>query len=309
MLIGLSTEKIRLRVCDLSIVDSCNLTCAHCGAFAPHIKRPPRPLAEVLKTIDLAAKVLKIDLLQIGGGEPLLHPNLVEILSFCRNSQLSQQMMLITNGLLMHSAPTELWELIDRLMLTVYPGLNLKLPSEKIAEKCRRHGIEFFPVIRKTFNYRFLNKKNEHPGLLQEVFQTCKLKYNCHNLRESKFFKCGTSAVLRDFLDATNIDDSQHCVSDGVSLMPRKTLRKEINAYLLSNKPLFACQYCTGSLGKEVGVAYLGRSDQEAELQNYRHGDNSVDTVMTLHQEIAGGGWFSRTQHAVRNHLARFRGW
>ena len=74
----------------------CNLACTNCNEF--DAVSPPVPLAEMLKRVDLLA-ALGTTIITISGGEPMLHPDLDEIIRrIRRNGAIAT---LITNGYLL----------------------------------------------------------------------------------------------------------------------------------------------------------------------------------------------------------------
>lgn len=77
-------------------VRRCNLACAYCNEF--DAVSAPVPLPEMLKRIDLLA-ALGTTIITISGGEPLLHPDLDEIIRRIRSH--GAIATLITNGYLL----------------------------------------------------------------------------------------------------------------------------------------------------------------------------------------------------------------
>jgi MoaA/NifB/PqqE/SkfB family radical SAM enzyme len=76
----------------------CNLACAYCNEFDDHSK--PVPLETVCQRIDLLA-ALGTTIVTISGGEPLLHPDLDQIVAHIRGRRAIAGM--ITNGYLLTS--------------------------------------------------------------------------------------------------------------------------------------------------------------------------------------------------------------
>ncbi|MGC9947153.1 MAG: radical SAM protein [Bryobacteraceae bacterium] len=74
----------------------CNLACAYCNEFDDHSK--PVPLETVCQRIDLLA-ALGTTIVTISGGEPLLHPDLDQIVAHIRGRRAIAGM--ITNGYLL----------------------------------------------------------------------------------------------------------------------------------------------------------------------------------------------------------------
>jgi SynChlorMet cassette radical SAM/SPASM protein ScmF len=77
----------------------CNLRCRHCW-IAPKVQTEDRPHAyldvDLFRSILDQAKPLGLNGLKLTGGEPLIHPRIMEILKILRESQLSVSME--TNG-------------------------------------------------------------------------------------------------------------------------------------------------------------------------------------------------------------------
>jgi len=89
----------------LEVNETCNLTCPVCFAdSAPH--RPKnRSLAEIEAMLDtLVASEGEPDLLQVSGGEPTLHPQILEILRLARQRPI-RHLMLNTNGVRLANEP------------------------------------------------------------------------------------------------------------------------------------------------------------------------------------------------------------
>ena len=77
-------------------VRRCNLACTYCNEF--DAVSTPVPLAEMLRRIDLLAD-LGTTIITISGGEPMLHPDLEEIIARIRRR--GAMATLITNGYLL----------------------------------------------------------------------------------------------------------------------------------------------------------------------------------------------------------------
>ncbi|MGB3146950.1 MAG: radical SAM protein [Paracoccaceae bacterium] len=83
----------------IEVNDSCNLTCPVCFADSSPARTTNRSLTEVEAMLDaLIASEGEADLLQISGGEPTLHPQIIEILQRAKSRPI-RHLMLNTNGL------------------------------------------------------------------------------------------------------------------------------------------------------------------------------------------------------------------
>lgn len=83
----------------LEVNETCNLTCPVCFADSSPARNTSRSLTEVEAMLDaLVASEGEPDLVQISGGEPTLHPQIIEILKLAKSKPI-RHLMLNTNGL------------------------------------------------------------------------------------------------------------------------------------------------------------------------------------------------------------------
>jgi MoaA/NifB/PqqE/SkfB family radical SAM enzyme len=82
--------------CSLYVTDRCNLDCAYCTEYDN--SRPHPSLDDLKKWI---RKIRELGTMRIAlvGGEPLMHPNIVEVIRYCR--ELGFAISLTTNGFLL----------------------------------------------------------------------------------------------------------------------------------------------------------------------------------------------------------------
>lgn len=83
----------------IEVNDHCNLTCPVCFANSAPSRDGTKTLAEVEAMLDaLVASEGEPDLVQISGGEPTLHPQILEILRLAKSKPI-RHLMLNTNGI------------------------------------------------------------------------------------------------------------------------------------------------------------------------------------------------------------------
>ena len=85
--------------CSLYVTDRCNLDCAYCTEYDNSKRHPPLP--DIKRWLDHIAKLGTVRVALVG-GEPLTHPDIVEIVSYARGLGLATS--LTTNGFLLTSA-------------------------------------------------------------------------------------------------------------------------------------------------------------------------------------------------------------
>lgn len=83
----------------IEVNEHCNLTCPVCFASSSPAREGQKSLDEVAAMLDtLVASEVEPDLLQISGGEPTLHPQILEILHMAKARPI-RHLMMNTNGL------------------------------------------------------------------------------------------------------------------------------------------------------------------------------------------------------------------
>ena len=80
----------------------CNLSCSYCNEYDKH--SPPVPLATMRERLDHLARLGTANI-EISGGEPLLHPDLDELIRHIRGT--GALAGLITNGYLLNEKRVE----------------------------------------------------------------------------------------------------------------------------------------------------------------------------------------------------------
>lgn len=83
----------------IDVNEACNLTCPVCFSESSPQRAMHRPLAEIERMMDaLVASEGEPDLLQLSGGEPSIHPQILEIIAAAKRRPI-RHVMLNTNGL------------------------------------------------------------------------------------------------------------------------------------------------------------------------------------------------------------------
>jgi uncharacterized radical SAM superfamily Fe-S cluster-containing enzyme len=118
----------------IDVNEACNLTCPVCFADSSPSRTLHRPLAEVERMMDvLVASEGEADVLQVSGGEPTIHPQILDILRAARQRPI-RHLMLNTNGVRIAREPA----FADALVEFV-PGFEVYLQFDSLDAKAIRH--------------------------------------------------------------------------------------------------------------------------------------------------------------------------
>jgi GTP 3',8-cyclase len=233
--------RVHTRSLEAHVVDHCNLTCAECCSLSPLL--PPRltPPAALAEDLALAAKVLAPRTFKLVGGEPLLHPEIVELVAVARRSGLAPRVSLTTNGLLLPRMPDALYEQLDALTISRYPSPTL--PAALVAEveaKAARFGVRLNWKHQDAFVTMSLpRRRDDGDPATAAVWSRCWLRERCHLVRDGRFYTCTRPVHLASWLGPGHEPSG-----DGLSLAGCDA--DTLLAYLRREPPLSACAHCAG---------------------------------------------------------------
>jgi uncharacterized radical SAM superfamily Fe-S cluster-containing enzyme len=155
----------------IEVNEHCNLTCPTCFASSSPLRTSQRSLAEVERMLDLLVDSEgQPDLLQISGGEPTLHPQILDILHAARRRPI-RHVMLNTNGIRIAQDPDFVaalaemkrafevylqFDALSREALQTIRGADLRRVRERALDALDEAGISttLVCVIRKGVNDR-----------------------------------------------------------------------------------------------------------------------------------------------------------
>jgi 7,8-dihydro-6-hydroxymethylpterin dimethyltransferase len=118
----------------IDVNEACNLTCPMCFADSSTAKTYHRPLAEIEKMMDaLVASEGEADLLQLSGGEPTIHPQIIEIIEAAKRRPI-RHIMLNTNGIRIAQDPAFVEQLAS-----FKPGFEVYLQFDSLRPSVLKH--------------------------------------------------------------------------------------------------------------------------------------------------------------------------
>ena len=161
-----------LLLCNYYVTYRCNAYCNFCH-FGDHEKFKKTPLADFedyKNNIEQIAK-LGVKFLDLTGGEPLLHPQISEMVKFAKGLKL--QTSITTNGLLYHKYAEALAGNVNLL------HFSLDSPDEEEHNKIR--GVNCFKSVLKSLEVA--KNLGEYPDILFTVTNETYIKLpQMHNL-------------------------------------------------------------------------------------------------------------------------------
>ena len=227
-----------LEYLEINIVDHCNLKCNACTHFS-NISEPKFVDARILgfqlnRLNNIFGKITKVRLL---GGEPLLHPDIVNILNISRGTLPYSKIELVTNGLLLDKMSEDFFQALYKnkisIEITNYPPIQNKTKQFKEILSSFKIMYSITPmVINFTAN---LNPKGNSDQ--EQTFKNCRHTY-CKILRDDNIYICPISAYIDKYNKRFNKNIPY---PKGINIHSNSA--KEILNYLKKSEE--TCKYCT----------------------------------------------------------------
>jgi len=94
---------------DIMIAYSCNIACRGCISISDQKRNGIEPFERIVADLDIWKNYIQPDVATIFGGEPCLHPRLLDISKTIRNAWPNATIRLITNGYLLDNFDSDAW--------------------------------------------------------------------------------------------------------------------------------------------------------------------------------------------------------
>lgn len=222
---------------DIPITDSCNLNCAGCLSFSSLSKNPNNvEIQELVKSVEHLEKIgCSPCAYTLSGGEPLLYPDLKELISSLKKVT-KKPINLLTNGILIKKRINDILG-IDMVCFSKYPGLKY---NDQI-NLLKQNGIKTMFHLRSKDNFINLGLSETKNSDLEtdDVFKR-KCFLNCLSLKDSRLYSCRVTSnihILNEYFEK-NFEIHE---SDFLDIFKIKD-KKEILEFI-KNKHEF-CKYC-----------------------------------------------------------------
>ncbi|MEI0446103.1 radical SAM protein [Brachyspira intermedia] len=231
-----NNKKESLYNIEVQIVDHCNLNCYGCTHYSTLAKENFIDINNFKNDIEELSKKIDLNKFRIMGGEPLLHPNIINFLEESRKYLPNTKICLVTNGILLPKMNIEFWNALRnnniQIDITKYPPLNDNF--SKYLDLCDEYGVKIGD-IHVANKFWFIFNPSGDSDLLQ-TFNNCTQK-NCKNLRNGKLYHCPTSLYI-DFYN--KYFNKNIPVSPGIDIYSNSS--KEIINFF--NTPIETCKFC-----------------------------------------------------------------
>lgn len=178
---------------EIHVTNHCNLKCCGCAHFSNISEEYNIKIEDFEKDISTLVKKVNYRILNILGGEPLLHPNIDILFDKAREICPDKSIALNTNGILLPEMDTTFWESLRRnnilIRLSIYPYTIRQ--SKKLIDIIQKNNAKICDIWDGRKFY--LRKAKFYQNDIEKIWQNCDAK-NSHQLYKGKLYICPTSA-------------------------------------------------------------------------------------------------------------------
>lgn len=238
---------------NVDIVDHCNLNCKCCGHFSPLAEKSFLSLDSFERDCKRLGELSngEIERLELMGGEPLLHPQIIDLMRVSR-LYFKGVINLDTNGILLSSQADDFFKACYdydvSIYITTYP---LKLNGDKFHEISKKHGIKI--IYKESDGIASRSWYKNHRDLtggqnVEKNFHDCKWGNSCYILEDGKLSTCVMPFKTKHF---NRYYGEKFIISksDYIDIHKAKSL-DEIMDFL--RKPIPFCRYCLPNNAEQI---------------------------------------------------------
>jgi len=174
---------------------ACQNRCVSCNHFVAAQRPWMADPAVIARDLEMAAKVMHFRVYNMVGGEPSLHPQVVEIARLIRASGICDRVEMTSNGQSCERWDDNLYAALDDLIVTPYKLTDAQ--RSLIIDKCAEYGValQWHPVI---FTYAGYKQADRARG--EALYRHCWYKRNRNVIDAGYFYRCCIGRFIPELL-------------------------------------------------------------------------------------------------------------
>jgi MoaA/NifB/PqqE/SkfB family radical SAM enzyme len=240
---------------EVHIADHCNLNCKGCDHFSPIadekyldidiFNRDCKRIATLTKN--------KVHLIKLLGGEPLLHPQLIDFLDITRKYFPNSHIIILTNGILLLKQSNEFWETCKKNNISIHISkYPIKIDHRAIELLAKTHDIVLEYAggqVKEMWRIPFdINGTQDIKFNVKECFRFNK----CIFLQDGKLYTCPMIPCIKHFNKYFN-QNLEVTEDDYIDIYKARSI-DEILTFLC--KPVPFCRYCNFKEAVTGGITW-----------------------------------------------------
>jgi MoaA/NifB/PqqE/SkfB family radical SAM enzyme len=239
-------RKQLIPILHIHLTDHCNLNCKGCDNFSP---LSPEVFADISVFERDCARISelssgRVNEVQLLGGEPLLHPKVIDFMDIARRYFPKVEIILVTNGILLLKQPEQFWASCRKndikIIVTKYP---IKLNHKALEEYAQEQGVKFgfygsTAEIEKNMQCMPLDLDGKQNA--RDSFLRCSTANRCVSLDNGKIYTCSLIPYVKYF-NAQFSKSLEVKELDSIDIYKAKDI-DEILDFI--RRPMPFCRYC-----------------------------------------------------------------
>ena len=270
---------LNLRMVEFYITNRCNLDCNYCNRLNNYNFKGQYELDPYKQLYKKWSNILQIEKIALLGGEPLLHKDLFNWISFLNKIWPQSKIEIVTNGTILNKVKN-LYSFITSIDTKVLLDINVHNFDEldKINNgvkqflnnnfQCLPTGDVRYDNFYKHKNLEIIVRKAtaQHQSVIQntnkglyvhnsdpsQAHSICTMKF-CHHFVNGKLYKCGIPIVVKEFAKQYHVnltEDQKEILKNDVGLCVddvKDMDQQELND-TIRNQPIPHCNFCPDKL-------------------------------------------------------------
>lgn len=266
-------HNIYLKYIEIPITTKCTLNCKECANLIQFYQNPYHlKETDIINDIRILAEISKEILqLRLLGGEPLLHPNLGNIVKQILQFKNIKNIQIVTNGtLLFNDQLIQIMSNNDRISVDISNYKEKSVKYKELIQQLQVNNIKYYTskdgMVWSSQAACFYRKRNKKK--MEEVFTGCTM--DCVSLLNGQVHLCPRSSHGMDLkIVPENRVDYCDLRQNKTKMQYRKELYK-----LLNTKYILACNYCDIYKWKELPevepAEQISKNDAKLLLEKYK---------------------------------------
>lgn len=228
-----------------SIVSHCNLNCKYCDHFTPLAKEKVFDVKTLKKEFERVKEIMEVGSIGIMGGEPLLHPNINEVLCMFREIFKHTRLFILTNGIKLNSMEEDFWTTCrDNKIGILISKFPLKIDFTNVFEKAKKYKIpiDYYGAAENEYKTMYkmaldLEGKQDPIDMYKRCWQN---KGGCTYFEEGKFYRCTTVGNIKNFNNYFN-QNLKVSKKDYLDIYKVRSIKQIYNYF---NNQIDFCKHC-----------------------------------------------------------------
>lgn len=202
----MTDKRIPMEGLEINVIYACNLKCEYCTHLGKYLDGYV-PMGDMTSWYQSWHEKLRPQVLTILGGEPLMHPNLAEILYLTKEYWKDSEIQMVTNGILLPEASEDILTALAKTdtLVSMSQHFNTK-GFQELFVKCSRR-LESYRVrhtVRSSYSWWMKSHRLDESGKIlpyssdpERAWNNCFVKHSCRTLMDNRIYKCPQLACFR----------------------------------------------------------------------------------------------------------------